>query len=61
MYSYVEGGEDGGLVYKDYYATVKADTFKNFSHSVWADEEQNTPLYTLYGEFSNNKFFILFC
>ncbi len=56
VYSYVEGGENGGLVYKDYYATVKSDDFKNFSHSVWKDEEKQNPLYTLYGEFSNNKF-----
>lgn len=56
VYSYTQGAENGGLVYKDYYATVKADTFKNFSHSVWKDEEKTTPLYTLYGEFSNNKF-----
>jgi cyclophilin family peptidyl-prolyl cis-trans isomerase len=56
VYSYVDGGENGGLVYKDYYATVKADTFKNFHHSVWADEEQTMPTYTLYGEFDSNNF-----
>jgi len=56
VYSYVEGGEDGGLVYKDYYATVKSEAFKNFSHSVWSDEEKTTPLYTVYGEFADNKF-----
>jgi cyclophilin family peptidyl-prolyl cis-trans isomerase len=56
VYSYTEGGENGGLVYKNYYEIVKSDDFKNFSHSVWQDENKEVPLYTLYGEFSSNKF-----
>jgi cyclophilin family peptidyl-prolyl cis-trans isomerase len=42
------------LVYKNYYDIVK--TYENFPHTVWADEAQQTPTYTLYGEFSDNGF-----
>ena len=57
-YSYVDGGENGGLVYKDYYAIVKADTFENFTHTVWADGEKENATYTLYGEFEKNNFVV---
>jgi hypothetical protein len=55
-YSYEEGGENGGLVYKDYFGAVQSENFKNFSHSVWKDDQKQIPTYTLYGEFTNNKF-----
>ncbi len=42
------------LSYKPYFETVK--TYKSFPHTVWADTDRTTPLYTLYGEFSKNKF-----
>lgn len=45
--------EDGGLVYKSYFDTVKA--YENYTHSVWADTEKKVPTYTLYGEFSSNN------
>ena len=53
-YTYSAGADDGGLVYKNYYDIVK--TYEAFPHSVWADETQQTPTYTLYGEFSDNGF-----
>lgn len=55
-YSYSDGAENGGLVYKDYYAVVKSETFKDFPHTVWADSDKEDPLYTLYGEFDKNSF-----
>lgn len=55
-YSYVEGGENGGLQYADYFAKVKAESFKNFSPTVWENSEKQTPTYTVYGEFSKNNF-----
>ena len=39
---------------KDYFGTVSQ--YKNFPVSVWADSGRKTPTYTLYGEFTNNKF-----
>ena len=45
--------EDGGLVYKSYFDTVKA--YENYAHSVWADSDKKVPTYTLYGEFSSNN------
>ncbi len=57
-YTYAEGGENGGLEYKDYYATVKADSFKNFKHTVWSDSAKEDPTYTLYGEFEKNNFVV---
>lgn len=53
-YTYTAGADNGGLVYKNYYDIVK--TYENFPHTVWADEAQQTPTYTLYGEFSENGF-----
>lgn len=53
-YTYTAGADNGGLVYKNYYDIVK--TYENFPHTVWADEQQQTPTYTLYGEFSDNGF-----
>jgi cyclophilin family peptidyl-prolyl cis-trans isomerase len=53
-YTYTAGADNGGLVYKNYYDIVK--TYENFPHTVWADEAQQTPTYTLYGEFSDNGF-----
>ncbi len=53
-YTYTAGADNGGLVYKNYYDIVK--TYENFPHTVWADEDQQTPTYTLYGEFSDNGF-----
>ncbi|MBQ8283647.1 MAG: peptidylprolyl isomerase [Clostridia bacterium] len=51
-YDFVAGGDDGGLVYKNYYDVVK--TYKEFPHTVWTDESKSDPTYTLYGEFSDN-------
>ena len=53
-YTYSAGADNGGLVYKNYYDIVK--TYENFPHTVWMDENQQTPTYTLYGEFSDNGF-----
>ena len=52
-YEYSATG-DSLLEYKPYFETVK--NYKNFSHTTWADTDRTTPLYTLYGEFSKNKF-----
>ncbi len=51
--------EDGGLVEKDYWSTLKAyEEAHNYHYtqSVFTDDPQDeaTPLYTVYGEFSNN-------
>lgn len=53
-YSFEAGASNGGLVEKDYFGTVKA--YKNFTHSVWDDAEGTDPMYTVYGEFSDNGF-----
>lgn len=45
--------DDGGLVYKDYY-TAAAEL--ELTSTVWKDEARTQSLYTLYGEFSKNKF-----
>lgn len=42
------------LVYQNYYDVVKG--YKNFSSTVFTDKESKTSTYTLYGEFSANKF-----
>lgn len=44
------------LDYKPYFETVA--TYKNFPHSVWKNSDLDTPLYTLYGEFSKNDLVI---
>lgn len=44
---------DGGLVEKNYFETVRD---WDLTQTVWEDEEMNTPLYTVYGEFSSNGF-----
>ncbi len=46
--------EDGDLVYKQYYDVVKE--YANFPVSVWATKEGEEYLYTLAGEFKENKF-----
>ena len=51
-YSYQDGAADGGLVYKNYYDIVKS----YIPQTVWQDESKTLPTYTLYGEFSANKF-----
>ena len=53
-YTYTAGADNGGLVGKNYYEI--APTVENFSHSVWFDEAQTKPTYTLYGEFSDNDY-----
>lgn len=55
-YTHVDGGEDGGLVYKNYYEIVKA--YKNFTHTVWTDLNKTEALYNLRGEFSSNGFYV---
>ena len=52
-YTYDETKDDL-IVYKPYFETVAA--YKSFSHSVWKDDSQENPTYTLYGEFSKNNF-----
>lgn len=51
-YSYQDGATNGGLIYKNYYDIVKS----YIPQTVWQDEAKTLPTYTLYGEFSNNKF-----
>ena len=47
------------LVYKKYFDTVKGyDNVAEFPHSVWLDEAQKTPAYTLKGEFDDNGFIV---
>lgn len=54
-YSYTDAEDDAdGLVYKNYYETVKG--YENFPVSVWMDVEKKNPTYTLYGEFKGNNF-----
>lgn len=54
-YSYTDAeGDIDGLVYKNYYETVKG--YANFPVSVWMDVEKTNPTYTLYGEFEENNF-----
>ncbi len=51
-YTYdAEEEENSGLVYKKYFDTVKG--YANFPHSVYMDD--NTPTYTLCGEFADNN------
>ncbi len=45
--------DDGGLVYKDYYAEAAK---LNLTSTVWKDAAREQSLYTLYGEFSKNNF-----
>ena len=55
-YSAANSANDAnGLVYKKYFDTIKG--YKNYGEfplSVWLDKEQNTPTYTLKGEFADN-------
>lgn len=57
-YKYDASNEDDGfLEYQDYYTKVKGyEELKPFPHSVWTSSNKETPTYTLYGEFTNNKF-----
>lgn len=45
---------DGDLTYKEYYEVVKE--YENFPVSVWTSKEGEEFLYTLCGEFKDNKF-----
>ena len=52
-YNYV----DDKLSYVEYYTEMLKDKYKeDFPHTVWVDEAQTAPMYTLYGEFPNNNF-----
>lgn len=55
-----EAGENvGELEYRKYYETIATyKDYKEFPHSVWADKEKTTPLYTLKGEFKDNNFVV---
>ena len=45
------------LDYKDYYEFVTSSkNFKSFPQTVWNDEDKESPLLSVYGEFSANKF-----
>ena len=46
--------ENATLVYQDYFSVVEG--YKNFPTTVYRDKEKTLPTYTLYGEFSSNKF-----
>lgn len=49
--------ENGNLDYEDYDTFVRSSSnFKSFPQTVWADEEQETPMLSVYGEFSDNSF-----
>ena len=49
--------DNGNLDYKDYYEFVQtSENFKSFPQTVWNDEEQEDPLFSVYGEFSANIF-----
>jgi hypothetical protein len=57
MYTGAYEYEDGNLVYKDYYKTIsESKDFKNFPISVWMQQDKVAPMYTLKGEFKDNKF-----
>ncbi len=51
-YSYQDGAANGGLIYKNYYEIAKS----YIPQTVWQDQAKTLPTYTLYGEFSDNKF-----
>ena len=49
--------DEDGLVYKPYYDEIKKfSNYSEFPASVWSNEDRTTPTYTVYGEFSSNKF-----
>lgn len=51
--------EETGLEYKSYYEEIKKfDNYADFPVSVWMDQKQETPLYTVYGEFEENGFVV---
>lgn len=47
--------ENGNLDYKDYYEFARKN-IKSFPQTVWFDEEKEDPLFSVYGEFAQNKF-----
>ena len=47
--------ENGNLDYKDYYKFARKN-IKSFPQTVWFDEEKEDPLFSVYGEFAQNKF-----
>lgn len=52
-YSY----DGGSLEYRNYYEFVQTSkNFSSFPQTVWADEEQEDPIFSVYGEFSENLF-----
>ena len=49
--------DEDGIVYKEYYTEIaKFDNYADFPVSVWQDVEKTKPLYSVYGEFSDNAF-----
>lgn len=46
---------NGNLDYKDYYEFARKN-IKSFPQTVWFDEEKEDPLFSVYGEFAQNKF-----
>ena len=53
--AYSAADSASGLVYKKYFDTIKGyKNYGDFPVSVWLDKEQNTPSYTLKGEFADN-------
>lgn len=57
-YTATDASDDAdGLVYKPYYEEIKKfSNYSEFPASVWSNEARTTPTYTVYGEFSSNKF-----
>ena len=57
-YSATTNAEDeDGLLYKGYYEEIKKfSNYAEYPASVWFNENRTTPTYTVYGEFSSNKF-----
>ena len=55
----VDDNEETGLKYKLYYEEIKEfDNYADFPVSVWMDQNQETALHTLYGEFEENGFVV---
>ena len=55
----VDENEESGLKYKYYYEEIaKFKNYADFPVSVWMDQNKETPLYTVYGEFEENGFVV---
>ncbi|MBQ9714209.1 MAG: peptidylprolyl isomerase [Clostridia bacterium] len=51
--------DEGRLDFEEYRQFIlNSEDPSSFPHSVWEDEKQETPLYTLFGEFANNNYYV---